>query len=191
MPSTRRPPAEFRQVEPVAGAGQDDNVDIPRLRPGEPFAIGRRRHGVLGADENEGGDAQAGARLVRAGRIERRGGLESEARRGSVRRKSCPEAAIVSAVSAPCEKPTAAIRDGSTAGSRERNVKRAVGVGEPVGKVDGAGLLETAAREIVDKERDIAPARNLAFDCPPVGREAEAGMQEDDRGKGPTSVRPG
>ena len=106
--------AELGIVESVARARIDDELDHGAgLSPRQPLAIRRGRHVVHRADQNEGRDFQSQVRYVVARRIERRRGFER-------RIDTLPEAAggrdeaILSAVSAPCEKPIAAILAGST-----------------------------------------------------------------------------
>ena len=47
-------------------------------------------------------------------------------------------------------------------------------------KIDRAGLLEAARREIVDEQGRIAGSRKAALDLGAIGWQAEAAMQQDD-----------
>ena len=124
------------------------------------------------------------ARLIGAGGIERRRGLEREAaRRGRPRRGDR-------------ERGVGALREADRGDPRRIDVgaagekrKRAIGVGRAVREIDGAGLLEAAGSEIVDEERNIAPLRDLGSDRLSVRRQAEAGVQQHDGGERPASGR--
>ena len=93
----------------MGSAGIDDELDgAGRLPLRQLGAIGGRGHFVLGADEDESRDVELGVRFVGAW------GIEGRRRPERRRPAAVGEAAILSAVSPPCEKPTAAIRVRST-----------------------------------------------------------------------------
>ena len=64
-------------------------------------------------------------------------------------------------------------------------------VGYAFAEVHGAGFLDAPSGEIVDEQRDIAPAGQRVGDRSSGRREAEAGVQQDDGRKRTMSVRLG
>ncbi len=134
------------------------------------------------------GIASGSVFLVRAGRIEGRGGPEaeavgegvsgSEARRGDRERR-------VGALREPDRGDPRPV----DIGKRRNERQSAVSVRDAFGEIDGAGLLEAAGRKIVDEQRHIAGSRERGFDRAAVRRQAEAGVQEHDGRERPGALR--
>ena len=77
-------------------------------------------------------------------------------------------------------------------GQKAREIgQRAIGVGQGLMKVDGAGFLEAARRKVVDEQGDITPSRNPLADRASLFRQAEAGVQKDNGRERPSAFGPG
>src|SRR6516164_8263208 len=193
QPHAKKPGAigEARIIEAVIGAGIGDELHIGRFAralPRELCAIRQWRHIVQFADENECRDLWTGSGLVGAGWVEGGSRLEFETLRY---RESGVEAGR-----GDRESGIGALRvtDGADACRIDTGEPREVtqgpeGVREAPAEVYSAGLLEAPRGEVIDEKHDITPARESAGHRSSVLREAEAGMQHDERRKRAASVR--
>jgi len=181
---------EPRIIKQMVGSWVDDEFHvgtIARLRLRQSLAIRRRSDIVQFADEDESRDLQLDVRLIFARGVEGRRDFEFHI----VRDFECGD----EAGRGDLERGVGALRitdSGNPFWVDERKPGKVKQGPESVGyafaEVFGAGFLDAASGEIIDEERDIAPARKLAGNRTSGRREAEARVQQDDGWKRTTSI---
>ena len=175
--------AELGKVEAVGRAGIDDELRHARRLPLRQLGAVRRGSDlVLRADENERRDHERRAGQVGAWGIESRRGLEDRP----------------SAAGCDFERRVASLRkaDGRDPGGVDvRKAGKiglsAIGVGQGLLEVDGAGFFQAAGRKVVDEQGDIAPGSDPLADRGSLFRQAETGVQKDHGRERACSLRPG